>query len=139
MAVALPLLLGLMPNDLVDHPLIHALALDYLFHHLPPNLILLDMLLSRPGYDGWRFLARHRLVPALAAIPVVITTALGIASDEWARSLGATGLLKKPFDPDTLLAEVRRCLRQDGPSPRLNAPAGSRQASPSGTNTKSAG
>jgi CheY-like chemotaxis protein len=55
-------------------------------------------------------LGHRSLVPALAAIPVVITTALGIASEEWAASLGACGLLKKPFDQDTVLAEVRRCL-----------------------------
>jgi CheY-like chemotaxis protein len=85
-------------------------ALDYLLNHPPPDLILLDMLMPPPRYDGWRFLARRRLVPALAAIPVVITTGLGIASEEWATSLGACGLLKKPFDPETLLAEVRRCL-----------------------------
>jgi hypothetical protein len=43
----------------------------------------------------------------MAAAPVVITTGLGIASNEWARSLGADGLLRKPIDLGRLLAEVR--------------------------------
>jgi len=43
-----------------------------------------------------------------AAIPVVIMTALGIASPEWAASLGTVGLLRKPFEIDALLEMVRR-------------------------------
>jgi CheY-like chemotaxis protein len=92
-------------------------ALEQLLNKPPPNLIVLDMLLPATGFDGWRFLAQRPLVPALAAIPVVITTALTIACDDWASALGATGLVKKPFDPDTLLAEVRRCLAAAAPTP----------------------
>src|SRR5439155_10806734 len=85
-------------------------ALESLVHGPTPDLILLDMLL--PGVDGWQFLNRRRPDPALASVPVVITTALGIASPEWATSLGATGLLQKPIDTGPLLREVRRCLAQ---------------------------
>jgi CheY-like chemotaxis protein len=86
------------------------------------------MLLPATGFDGWRFLARRPLVPALAAIPVVITTALSIACDEWASALGATGLVKKPFDPDELLTELRRCLAAAAPtvSPSPAVPSASR-------------
>jgi hypothetical protein len=44
------------------------------------------MMVHRPGFDGWRFLARGRTSPALEAVPVLITTALSIASDEWVAS-----------------------------------------------------
>jgi CheY-like chemotaxis protein len=91
-------------------------ALEYLRNPPPPDLIVLDMMLPATGFDGWRVLARRPLVPALAAIPVVITTALSIACDEWASALGASGLVKKPFDPDELLAEVRRCLAAAAPT-----------------------
>ena len=73
-----------------------------------PDLILLDMMIPPP--DGWRFMAMRKTNPLLAAAPVVIITALGVASPEWAASLGACGLLRKPVDTEPLLAEIRRGL-----------------------------
>ena len=73
-----------------------------------PGLILLDMLM--PGCDGWQFLDRRQPSPALASVPVVLITGLAEADADWAASLGAVGLLRKPFDVDALLAEVRRWL-----------------------------
>ncbi len=81
-------------------------ALAVLRHGPPPALILLDMML--PDRDGWAILEELRREPTLAAIPVVIVTGLGIASPEWARALGASGLVQKPVDVTTLLTEVRR-------------------------------
>jgi CheY-like chemotaxis protein len=72
----------------------------------PPDLILLDMLMS--GSNGWLFIAELRRNAALAAIPVVLVTGLSVASEEWARSLGAAGLLRKPIDVTALLDIVRR-------------------------------
>jgi CheY-like chemotaxis protein len=71
-----------------------------------PDLILLDML--TPVADGWCFLRERRRDPTAASIPVVIVTALSIASPEWAAALGAAGLIRKPVEPDILLREVRR-------------------------------
>jgi CheY-like chemotaxis protein len=71
-----------------------------------PDLILLDMLL--PRRDGWWFMHQLRRDAQLARIPIVITTGLGVASDEWAASLGAYGLLRKPFDVEALLELVDR-------------------------------
>jgi putative two-component system response regulator len=85
-------------------------ALDYLRGEPLPDLILLDMLMS--GVDGWEFLQRRKRDPALAALPVIIMTALGVASDEWATSLGATGWLHKPVEADDLLAAVRGSLAE---------------------------
>ena len=73
-----------------------------------PGLILLDMMM--PGCDGWEFLDRRKPSPALASVPVVLVTGLPTADAEWAASLGAVGFLRKPFDVDALLAEVRRWL-----------------------------
>jgi len=73
-----------------------------------PDLILLDMMMPAP--DGWHLMQLWKHYPALASVPVFIVTGLGIASDEWAASLGARGLLRKPVEMEPLLAAVRRCL-----------------------------
>jgi CheY-like chemotaxis protein len=87
-------------------------GLEYLHQHLAPALIILDMML--PQTDGWLFLRRRAQQPGLAAIPVLILTALRVASPEWARDLGACGVLQKPFGEDEILREVQGCLAQRG-------------------------
>lgn len=89
-------------------------ALNRLSNAPVPDLILLDMLLPFGNFDGWWLLRQRERIPALAAIPVVITTALIVASEAWAKSLGAAGLLRKPFDAEDLLAEVRHHLGKRG-------------------------
>jgi DNA-binding response OmpR family regulator len=80
------------------------------FHEGPaPNLLLLDMML--PVEDGWRLMERRRHNAVLAAVPVLIVTALGVSSPDWAKGLGACGLLRKPIEIGELLAEVQRCCR----------------------------
>jgi CheY-like chemotaxis protein len=88
-------------------------ALDLLNQGLNPSLILLDMIIVS-GLDGWQFLARRQKDRSLAAVPLVVMTGLGIASEEWARSLGAVGLLRKPIDADRLLSTVRQVVQPDG-------------------------
>jgi two-component system OmpR family response regulator len=61
-------------------------------------------------------LAAMRVDPALQAIPAVFLTARALP-DEIARlmSLGAAGVLTKPFDPVTLARDIRVMLgRADG-------------------------
>jgi two-component system, OmpR family, response regulator len=77
-------------------------ALDYLRAYPTPDLIILDML--TPGIDGWQFLKERNL--ECSSIPVIITTSLSIASDKWAKSLGAVGVLRKPVEPAELLELV---------------------------------
>jgi CheY-like chemotaxis protein len=79
-------------------------AMDRFRFGLAPDAVLLDMIL--PGNDGWSFLSQRRQDKLLASVPVVIMTAIGIASEEWARSLGAVGLLRKPIDADRLLGTL---------------------------------
>jgi CheY-like chemotaxis protein len=81
-------------------------AMALLHQGAAPCLILLDMLL--PGLDGWDFLTMRQRDAALAAVPVVILTGLGVASPEWAHSLGAAACFRKPLPVPALLDEVRR-------------------------------
>jgi two-component system OmpR family response regulator len=74
-----------------------------------PDVILLDMMM--PVMDGLETLAALRSQPATAMTPVIFLTAKG-AGDEVERmtSLGAAGVLIKPFDPRTLSRDVRAVL-----------------------------
>jgi CheY-like chemotaxis protein len=80
-------------------------ALRYLNFNLPPSLILLDMMM--PRVDGWQLMDMIRLKKDWAHVPVIVTTSMGVASQEWAESLGAVDLLKKPFDDDELMRHIR--------------------------------
>lgn len=84
-------------------------AMD-LLRRSDPDLILLDMLIPKEEADGWWFLKQRRKVPRLASIPVLITTAMTVASKEWANSLGAIELVRKPIDLEPLFETIQRCL-----------------------------
>jgi CheY-like chemotaxis protein/HPt (histidine-containing phosphotransfer) domain-containing protein len=72
-----------------------------------PDLILLDVMM--PDMDGPMTLARLRERPQTAEVPVVFMTARAQASElDRFLSLGAAGVIAKPFDPMTLAALVRR-------------------------------
>lgn len=71
-----------------------------------PDVILLDVMM--PGMNGPETLASLRACEETAHIPVVFLTAKGLAAQvEELASLGADGMILKPFDPLTLAAEVR--------------------------------
>ena len=74
-----------------------------------PDAVLLDVMM--PGLDGPSTLARLREDPATSAIPVVFLTAKAIGTEvDRLKSLGAAGVLTKPFDPMTLARELRNVL-----------------------------
>lgn len=78
-----------------------------------PDAILLDVMM--PGMDGPATLAALRENEKTRGIPVIFLTAKAQRHEvERYRSLGAAGVLTKPFDPMTLPAEVRAILE---PSP----------------------
>jgi two-component system phosphate regulon response regulator PhoB len=85
-------------------------ALNRLSNGSIPDLILLDMLIPTGHGDGWWFLEQRTGIPALASVPVIITTSLPSASAEQTSSLGADRFVRKPFEDESLLAEIRRCL-----------------------------
>jgi CheY-like chemotaxis protein len=72
----------------------------------PPDVILLDVMM--PVMDGPAMLTRLRDNEQTAEIPVVFMTARAQSSETvFFRSLGAAGVISKPFDPMTLAASVR--------------------------------
>ena len=76
-----------------------------------PDAILLDVMM--PGMDGPTTLAQLKARPETAAIPVVFMTAKAQPREvERLRSLGARGVIVKPFDPMALPAEVRRLVEK---------------------------
>ena len=79
-------------------------ALDLLRAVPLPRLILLDLMM--PVMDGWQFRAEQRADPALAEIPVVLTTA--VPHTERFNELHAAAILQKPWDLGELLDIVRR-------------------------------
>ena len=79
-------------------------ALDHLRGPARPWLVLLDLMM--PGMNGWQFMDEVRVHPGLRQVPIVVVSAYGSA--DGVRSVGATDYLKKPFDPETLLAVVSR-------------------------------
>jgi CheY-like chemotaxis protein len=82
-------------------------ALSYLHSHdTSPHLILLD--LSMPVMDGWDFLRQRRKDTELAKVPVVLFTATGGIDAIAAWALGAADTIRKPAEPDDLLAVVGR-------------------------------
>lgn len=72
-----------------------------------PSLVLLD--LTMPLMDGWEFREEQRSLPdaGLAAVPVIVLTALSDAQRH-ARDLGAVGFIQKPIEFTVLLETVRR-------------------------------
>jgi len=75
-----------------------------------PDVILMDMMM--PVMDGAETLTQLRKNARTAGIPVVFMTARAQASEiEHFLSLGAAGVIQKPFNPLTLAASVRAYLR----------------------------
>jgi CheY-like chemotaxis protein len=74
-----------------------------------PDLILLDVMM--PVMDGPTTLAELRADRRTAMIPVVFMTARAqVHERERFKSLGAVGVIAKPFDPIKLPALVRMCV-----------------------------
>jgi CheY-like chemotaxis protein len=75
-----------------------------------PDLILCDVMM--PGMDGPATLERLRRNPETAKFPVAFMTACAQARDiEHFKSLGAIGVIAKPFDPMKLADTVRSLVR----------------------------
>lgn len=71
-----------------------------------PDMILLDFMM--PDMDGAETYARLRDMPGLAATPIAFMTAKSQSYEiESLKSLGAVGVIVKPFDPMTLADELR--------------------------------
>ena len=76
-----------------------------------PDLILLDVMM--PGMDGPQTLAELRKLSNTANTPVIFMTAKVQAAEvAHYRTLGAIGVVAKPFDPMQLAQQVRQLWAQ---------------------------
>ncbi len=80
------------------------------FENKNPNLILLDIIL--PGKDGYEILAEIRQKPGFEKLPVIMLTSRDSLFDKLKGKVSdANEYLTKPFQPDELLAIVRKYLK----------------------------
>jgi signal transduction histidine kinase len=75
----------------------------------PPDLILLDVMM--PEMDGYEVARRIRNNPDLPYIPILLITAHERSSVVEGLDAGADDFVRKPFDPNELLARLRSLLR----------------------------
>ena len=95
----------------VEHAADGRQALDYLVDSPVPDLVLLDIML--PYHDGLEILERLRTQPNWQTVPVLMLTAKAREADiVRALELGADDYVTKPFQPDELLARLRRFMRR---------------------------
>lgn len=74
---------------------------------IAPDVVTLDVMM--PRLDGWATVAALRAQPATADIKVLLLSARAQSADlEHGEQIGADAYLTKPFDPDELVAVVRR-------------------------------
>lgn len=77
-----------------------------------PDVIVLD--LHMPNLDGFGFLARRRINPEIADLPVIVRSAAQRATDvSRALAMGATDYITKPIDMARLLRRVGLLLPKD--------------------------
>lgn len=73
------------------------------------DLYVLDWMMPPP--DGRQLLAQIRSTPGLASKPVVVCTArTGKEANDEIRSIGATGVIEKPFSPLSFADTLRELL-----------------------------
>jgi CheY-like chemotaxis protein len=71
-----------------------------------PDAIILDVMM--PGMDGLMFLQKLRADPELQDIPTILLTAkVELTAPDRYLAHGAVGALAKPFDPMSLIEQVR--------------------------------
>jgi CheY-like chemotaxis protein len=93
-------------------------ALDYLKHHPPPSLIVLD--LCMPRMNGFRFREEQLRDPSLASIPVIV------ASSEAREDTlpGVVAVFPKGTNPMVLVRLVQAHCQAQAPGTSADTPAG---------------
>ena len=85
-------------------------ALEYITKQPPADLAVLDILL--PYYSGFDLVKTIRQNEAWKAVPIVMLTAKAQEKDiVRALELGANDYVLKPFQPNEVIARLRRFLR----------------------------
>ena len=75
-----------------------------------PRLVITDI--NMPGADGVHLVRRIRDTPALAEVPILVTTGYGTGNATFSLAQGATAYEPKPLDPESFLATVERLLKE---------------------------
>jgi two-component system, chemotaxis family, chemotaxis protein CheY len=74
------------------------------------DLVLTDV--NMPKMDGLEFTRRLRAMPQYKFTPIVLlTTESHLDKKQQGKAAGATAWIVKPFDPDQLLAVVKKVMR----------------------------
>jgi len=82
-------------------------AIDPMTTEFAPDLMLLDVMM--PEMDGPTTLTNLRHMPGLENTPVIFMTAkVQVSEVAYYKSLGAIGVIAKPFDPMQLAAQIRQ-------------------------------
>ena len=80
---------------------------------IKPDLILLDIVM--PKMDGYEVCRKLKSNPETKGIPIIIFTAsTAVGPEEFEKrriSVGAEGIIKKPFEPAELLEMVNKLLK----------------------------
>src|SRR3954451_8609114 len=89
-----------------------------------PAVITLDIMM--PRLDGWEAAGQLRADPDTAGIKVVLLSARAQEADlQRGSRIGVDAYLTKPFDPDELIATVRRLAREAAAQPESPPPTNS--------------
>ena len=73
------------------------------------QLVITDV--NMPVMDGLTLVKRLRELPSFRNVPIlVLTTEMDPAKKKIAKDAGATGWIVKPYEPDQLIATIRKVL-----------------------------
>lgn len=77
-----------------------------------PDAVLLDIFL--PDISGGEVAEKMKAIPQDRLIPIIAMTSLAMSGDrEKLLALGCTGYIEKPYDPETVVAEIKTFLGDD--------------------------
>ena len=78
---------------------------------IKPDLIIVDILMT--NMNGYQFVEKLRLKKDCMEIPFIFLTAKGMTQDRIkGYTIGCSGYIPKPFDPDELVAIIRNILKR---------------------------